>query len=160
MYLPFVLYNLQQYGCLFYNLNIETGILFDLLNIIQNSNYNTEAYKNSRLFDWLNAANLSKYYPTFVQNGVNEGNFLQLTLQDYNKFNITQFNERKSLFQLIQTLKDNLQTGNNNINNNINSNMESNSNNNNNINNNIGSNFPFPFQKENHVFYFKPLNYN
>ncbi|KAK2964855.1 putative Diatom spindle kinesin-1 [Blattamonas nauphoetae] len=60
---------------------------------------------NSNVFSWLNAAGLSKYYPAFASENIDDDGFLRLTIQDYNRFGITAINERKSLFQLIQLLK-------------------------------------------------------
>ncbi|KAK2953566.1 putative Diatom spindle kinesin-1 [Blattamonas nauphoetae] len=60
---------------------------------------------SSNVFNWLNAAGLSKYHQAFVSEGIDDDSFLRLTIQDYNRFGITAINERKSLFQLIQLLK-------------------------------------------------------
>ncbi|KAH7831620.1 putative Kinesin motor domain [Monocercomonoides exilis] len=61
--------------------------------------------KTGRLYEWLNAANLSKYYSAFADKGITEESFLKLTVQDYNQFGIIAVQERKALFHLIQVLK-------------------------------------------------------
>lgn len=57
------------------------------------------------MFSWLQEAGLGQYYGNFQAMGVNASNLVNLNMQDYARVGITDLQDRKKLFQLIQLIK-------------------------------------------------------
>ncbi|KAG0228206.1 Kinesin-like protein kif24 [Actinomortierella wolfii] len=60
----------------------------------------------SLLLEMLRRAQLEHFYPSFSTRGITQlDNLVQLSMQDYNSLGVTSMEDRRRLFQLIQTIK-------------------------------------------------------
>ncbi|KAL0233542.1 hypothetical protein PCE1_002057 [Barthelona sp. PCE] len=59
----------------------------------------------NRVGNWLRRAGLDQYVPMFYEEAINEESFMSLSMQDYANFGVTAIQDRKQLFRLIQSLK-------------------------------------------------------
>ncbi|CAO0801723.1 unnamed protein product [Mucor circinelloides] len=63
------------------------------------------------LLETLRKAELEQYYPSFSSNGITQlENLAQLSMQDYSSLGITSIPDRKKLFQLVQSLRQEIPT--------------------------------------------------
>lgn len=59
----------------------------------------------SQLYVWLEQVGLQGYFPALSAGGVEASNVTALSIQDYSRFGVDRPEDRKKLYQLIQTLK-------------------------------------------------------
>ncbi|KAF9952325.1 Kinesin-like protein kif24 [Mortierella alpina] len=60
----------------------------------------------SLLLEMLRRSGLEHFYPSFSTRGITQlDNLVQLSMQDYNSLGVTSMEDRRKLFQLIQTIK-------------------------------------------------------
>ncbi|KAG0379873.1 Kinesin-like protein kif24 [Mortierella sp. AD032] len=60
----------------------------------------------SLLLEMLRRSGLEHFYPSFSTRGITQlDNLVQLSMQDYNSLGVTSMEDRRRLFQLIQTIK-------------------------------------------------------
>jgi hypothetical protein len=61
--------------------------------------------KDNSLYIWLSSCGLESYYAALKQGGVNEDNFTDLPLEEYELYGINQPDHRQKLFKLIQLVR-------------------------------------------------------
>ncbi|CAL6049878.1 Kinesin-like_protein [Hexamita inflata] len=59
----------------------------------------------SMIEQWLQGAGLEQYIPAFMQAGLTQQQFIQITIQDYAQYGMTSLQDKQKLFRLITSLK-------------------------------------------------------
>jgi len=62
---------------------------------------------DDKLFNYLDRVGLSDYFNQFKKCGIGMDNITTMTIQDYSRVGITNKQDRKKLFELIQVVKRN-----------------------------------------------------
>ena len=54
---------------------------------------------------WLQSSGLEQYIPNFLESGITPQQFVQIGIQDYNRFGVQSLQDKQKLFKLCSALK-------------------------------------------------------
>ena len=61
--------------------------------------------KMSQIELWLQSSGLEQYIPNFLESGITPQQFVQIGIQDYNRFGVQSLQDKQKLFKLCSALK-------------------------------------------------------